>query len=148
YIESTNRCNEQCDQCPRTHLGREAERDISLMEVRGIVEQLPQLERVVLHGLGEPLLNRELPQIVRYLRERGAYVLFNTNGLLLNAERGAALIEVGLNELRVSIDGARPETYARVRGVNRKALPRILANLRTFHALKRTRGVELPRTSF
>ena len=25
YIESTSRCNEHCDQCPRTHLGREAD---------------------------------------------------------------------------------------------------------------------------
>ena len=53
YIESTSRCNEHCDQCPRTHLGREADRDISLAEVRSILDQLPQLERVVLHGLGE-----------------------------------------------------------------------------------------------
>src|SRR5215472_2266479 len=55
YIESTTRCNEFCDQCPRTHLGREADRDITLAEVRGIVEQFPVLDRVVLHGLGEPL---------------------------------------------------------------------------------------------
>src|SRR5215472_13085923 len=55
YIESTTRCNEFCDQCPRTHLGREADRDITLAEVRAIVEQFPVLDRVVLHGLGEPL---------------------------------------------------------------------------------------------
>ena len=67
YIESTTRCNEFCDQCPRTHLGREADRDISLAEVRSIVEQFPVLDRAVLHGLGEPLLNRELPEIVAYL---------------------------------------------------------------------------------
>lgn len=148
YIESTSRCNEHCDQCPRTHLGREADRDISLDEVRRILDQLPQLERVVLHGLGEPLMNPELPEIVRDVRARGAYVLFNTNALLLNAARGAALIDAGLNELRVSLDGARPETYARVRGVNRKALPHILANLRAFYALKQAHGAELPRTSF
>src|SRR5215469_5342768 len=43
YIESTTRCNEFCDQCPRTHLGREADRDITLTEVQGIVEQFPVL---------------------------------------------------------------------------------------------------------
>ena len=53
YIESTTRCNEFCDQCPRTHLGREADRDINLGEVRSIVEQFPVLDRVVLHGLAE-----------------------------------------------------------------------------------------------
>ena len=147
YIESTTRCNEKCDQCPRTHLGREADRDISLDEVRHIAEQFPHLERVVLHGLGEPLLNPELPEIVAYLRSRGAYVLFNSNALLLNESRGRALIRAGLSELRISVDGARPETYARIRGVNRKALPLIVRNLRAFEELKRTEGALAPRTS-
>jgi len=147
YIESTTRCNEFCDQCPRTHLGREADRDITLAEVRGIVEQFPVLDRVVLHGLGEPLLNRELPDIVAYLHSRGTYTLFNSNALLLNKERGRALITSGLNELRVSLDGATPVTYARVRGVNQKALPLIVKNLTQFQELRRCLGSELPRVS-
>ncbi|MEO7000946.1 MAG: radical SAM protein [Ktedonobacterales bacterium] len=147
YIESTSRCNESCDQCPRTHLGREPDRDITFAEVRRIVDQFPALERVVLHGLGEPLMNAELSQIVAYLHERGAYTLFNTNALLLNEARGRALIAAGLNELRISMDGATPATYGRVRGVNTKALPHILRNLTAFTALKQRLGVEQPRTS-
>jgi radical SAM protein with 4Fe4S-binding SPASM domain len=147
YIESTTRCNEFCDQCPRTHLGREDDRDITLAEVRGIVEQLPVLNRVVLHGLGEPLLNRELPEIVAYLHSRGVYTLFNSNALLLSEQRGQALIESGLNELRVSLDGATPATYARVRGVNQKALPHIVRNLSRFQELKRRLGSQDPKVS-
>ncbi len=147
YIESTSRCNEACDQCPRTHLGREADRDISLAEARKIVDQLPNLRRVVLHGLGEPLMNRELPQIIAYLRERGVYTLFNSNALLLNEARGRALIAAGLDELRISMDGATPATYARVRGVNQKALPHIIRNLAAFEALKRELGATQPQTS-
>jgi MoaA/NifB/PqqE/SkfB family radical SAM enzyme len=148
YLESTNRCNELCDQCPRTHLGREAERDLSLAEVIRITDQLPVLERVVLHGLGEPMLNPELPAIVAHLRSRGAYVLFNSNATALSERMGRALIEAGLNELRVSLDGATPATYARVRGVTEKTLPKILANLRRFVALKEALGAETPRLSF
>src|SRR5690242_8999463 len=74
YLESTNRCNELCDQCPRTHLKREPDRDLSLAEVIAITDQLPVLERVVLHGLGEPMLNPALPAIAAHLRRRGAYV--------------------------------------------------------------------------
>lgn len=147
YIESTTRCNESCDQCPRTHLGRDADRDITLAEVRHIVEQLPALRRVVLHGLGEPLMNRELPQIVAYLHACGVYTLFNSNALLLNEARGRALIAAGLDELRVSMDGATPATYARVRGVNQKALPHIVHHLTAFERLKRDLGAPTPRTS-
>lgn len=148
YLETTNRCNELCDQCPRTHLQREPERDLSLAEVVAITDQLPVLERVVLHGLGEPMLNPELPQIVAHLRRRGAYVLFNSNATALSERMGRALIEAGLNELRVSLDGARPETYARVRGVSARTLPKIVRNLQRFTALQRELGADLPRLSF
>ncbi len=144
YLESTSRCNEKCDQCPRTHLGREPDKDLTLAEMRSITDQLPALERVVLHGLGEPLMNPELPQMVAHLRSRGAHVLFNTNALLLNERRGRALIAADLNELRVSLDGATPATYARVRGVNEKALPLIVANLTRFTALKEELGATRP----
>ena len=133
YLESTNRCNELCDQCPRTHLKREPDRDLSLAEVEQITAQLPQLERVVLHGLGEPLLNPELPAIVAHLRQRGAYVLFNSNATALSERVGRALIDADLNELRVSLDGATPGTYARVRGVNERTLPKIIRNLATLY---------------
>ncbi|MGO8950789.1 MAG: SPASM domain-containing protein [Ktedonobacterales bacterium] len=147
YIESTTRCNEFCDQCPRTHLGREADRDITLAEVRGIAGQFPELDRVVLHGLGEPLLNKELPEIIAYLGSRGTYTLFNSNALLLSEQRGRSLIGSGLNELRISLDGATPATYARVRGVNQKALPLIVSNAKRFQNLKREMGATLPRVS-
>jgi MoaA/NifB/PqqE/SkfB family radical SAM enzyme len=148
YLESTNRCNELCDQCPRTHLGREADRDLSLDEVIRITDQLPALERVVLHGLGEPLLNPQLPAMVAHLRSRGAYVLFNSNATALSERMGRALIEANLNELRVSLDGARPETYARVRGVNAKALPKIIRNVAAFTRIRDEMGAPLPRVSF
>jgi MoaA/NifB/PqqE/SkfB family radical SAM enzyme len=148
YLESTNRCNELCDQCPRTHLGREADRDLSLDEVIRITKQLPALERVVLHGLGEPLLNPQLPAIVAHLRGRGVYTLFNSNATALSERMGRALIEANLNELRVSLDGARPETYARVRGVNAKALPKIIRNVAAFTRLRDELGASLPRVSY
>jgi len=65
YIEPTSRCNELCQQCPRTLLSREDDRDLSFDNFRYIVDQFPALERVVLHGLGEPLLNKELPRMIR-----------------------------------------------------------------------------------
>jgi MoaA/NifB/PqqE/SkfB family radical SAM enzyme len=148
YLETTNRCNELCDQCPRTHLQREEERDLTLADVIAITDQLPILERVVLHGLGEPMLNPELPAIVAHLRGRGAYVLFNSNATALSERMGRALIEAGLHELRVSLDGARPETYGRVRGVSARTLPKILRNLRRFTEMQRELGVEAPRLSF
>lgn len=148
YIESTNRCNELCDQCPRTHLGREEQADISLAQVIAITDQFPVLDRVVLHGLGEPMLNLQLPEIVAHLRQRGTYVLFNSNATALSERLGRALISAGLNEIRVSLDGASAPMYARVRGVSERTLPKIIRNLSAFTRLQRELGATHPHLSF
>ena len=145
YIEPTSRCNELCQQCPRTLLSREEDRDLSFEQFRYIVDQFPILERVVLHGLGEPLLNKELPRMIRYLKERGTYVLFNSNGILLNARRGQALIDANLDEYRLSMDGSTREMYARVRGVD--AFDKIWRNVQSFIAMQKEQRVDKPAVS-
>src|ERR1700722_9906499 len=99
-----------------------------------IVDQVPDLQRAVLHGVGEPMLVKNLPKMVRYLKERGTYVLFNTNGTVLNDINGRALIEAGLDELRVSLDAAAPAVYQMVRG--KDFFSKIVDNVRNFTQLQ------------
>jgi len=145
YIEPTSRCNELCQQCPRTLLSREDDRDLSFDNFCFIVDQFPILDRVVLHGLGEPLLNNELPRMIRYLKARGTYVLFNSNGILLNAKRGQELIDAGLDEYRLSMDGATRATYAQVRGVD--AFDKIWRNVHSFIAMQHEQQASKPAVS-
>jgi MoaA/NifB/PqqE/SkfB family radical SAM enzyme len=100
------------------------------------------LDRVVLHGLGEPLLNKDLPLMISYLKARGTYVLFNSNGILLNAKRGRALIDAGLDEYRLSMDGSTREMYARVRGVD--AFDKIWRNIRAFTSMQKEQNATKP----
>lgn len=99
----------------------------------------------MLHGLGEPLLNKDLPKMIRYLKRRGTYVLFNSNGTLLNEKRGQALIDAGLDEYRLSMDGATREMYARVRGVD--AFDKIWRNMRHFIAMQKAQDAQKPAVS-
>src|SRR5260370_3600183 len=103
------------------------------------------MERAVLHGLGEPLLNKDLPRMIAHLKARGVYVLFNTNATLLTSEWSRALIESGLDELRCSIDGADPRTYARIRGA--PLLHKIIKNLTTFMRIQKEMASSTPRAS-
>ena len=74
----------------------------------------PDVARVVLHGVGEPMLVKALPRMIRYLKDRGIYVLFNTNGTLLSRRsKHQAMIDTGLDELRVSLDAAEPRSFLR-----------------------------------
>jgi MoaA/NifB/PqqE/SkfB family radical SAM enzyme len=146
YIEVTNFCNSLCISCPLTYnhfLPQEPKRHLSWDAFRRVVDQFPRLERVVLHGIGEPLLNKDLPRFVEHLKGRGAQVLFNTNAILLDEKRGDALAAAGLDELRVSLDAVTPELYARLRGVDR--LPQVIRNLKAF--VERRGGHSQPKVS-
>jgi len=145
YLETTNRCNLLCTTCPRTYADLEPEADMSWELFTRIVDQLPNIARVVLHGVGEPMLVRELPDMVRYLKARGAYVLFNTNGTVLTIRRGRELCETGLDELRVSLDAADARSFALIRG--RDYFNRIVRNVRAFTGMQRREGLASPRVS-
>jgi radical SAM protein with 4Fe4S-binding SPASM domain len=103
------------------------------------------MERAVLHGIGEPLINQDLPRMIEYLRGRNITVLFNTNATLLTEEWGRKLIASGLDEMRCSIDGANPKTYARIRGA--PLLHKIIQNLSRFTALQAELQAPAPRVS-
>src|ERR1700712_2727845 len=116
YLEVTNRCNLLCETCPRTFEALEPPADMSWELFTRIIDQVPGVVRVVLHGVGEPMLVRDLPRMIRTLKDRGVHVLFNTNGTLLNPRKFPELVATGLDELRVSIDAADAATYKLVRG--------------------------------
>jgi MoaA/NifB/PqqE/SkfB family radical SAM enzyme len=145
YLEVTNRCNLLCETCPRTFEALEPPADMSWALFTSIVDQLPGLARAVLHGVGEPMLVRNLPRMIRYLKERGVYVLFNTNGTLLAPRRRRELIETGLDELRVSLDAAEAQSFFKVRG--RNLFDRIVRNVGEFAALQKQLGAATPRLS-
>ena len=145
YLETTSRCNSRCETCILTFGGREPEKDLGWEEFRRVVDQFPALERVLLHGIGEPLLNRALPRMIGHLKGRGATVLFNSNAITLSPRLRTALIESGLDELRVSLDAATAPTYDKVRGVD--AFDRVVANLSALAAAKREAGAARPRVS-
>lgn len=145
YVETTNRCNLKCRTCPQYFGMPEEFADLTPELVERILDQFPFVRRVVLHGIGEPLLNRDLPQIIQNVKRRGAYALFNTNGLLLRGRLVEPIIRAGLDELRVSVDSASPETYALVRGTD--GFARIIENLRGLAQLKETLGSMTPKVS-
>ncbi len=145
YLEVTNRCNLLCETCPRTFEELEPPADMSWELFTRIVDQVPNVARAVLHGVGEPMLVRNLPRMIRYLKDRGTYVLFNTNGTLLRPTKFQELIDTGLDELRVSLDAADATTYKAVRG--RDFFARIVRDVRRLADFEIKAGVDTPRLS-
>ena len=108
--------------------------DMSWELFTSIVDQVPDLAQAVLHGVGEPMLVENLPRMVRYLKDRGVYVLFNTNGTVLNERNGRALIAAELDELRVSLDASNRKSFKEIRG--KDYFRRIVRNVRAFRDLQ------------
>ena len=143
HLEITNRCNSLCATCVRT---REPEPwlDISKPDIARLLAPLESLTSVALQVNGEPLLYRGLPELIEYIKRRKVHVELNTNGVALRRQRADQLLACGLDQLNVSIDASRPETYARIRGVD--ALGRIKDNVARFMA-RRGPGGRSPRVA-
>jgi len=146
YIETSNRCNSLCQTCPLTFFGSPGgAHDLGFEDFRSIVDQVPDLERVVLHGIGEPLLNRHLPRMIAHLKGRGVHTLFNSNAILLTRKWRELLLDSGLDEYRASLDAATPETYRAIRGV--PLHDRVVRNIGDFVAARDARGLTRPKIS-
>ena len=116
FIEATNRCNLHCQTCPRTFFEFEPPRTLSFEAFVRIAEQFPGMERALLHGIGEPLINSALPRMIAYLKEQDVEVLINSNGTLLTRRWQEELVACGLDAYRCSIDAAEAATFSRIRG--------------------------------
>jgi radical SAM protein with 4Fe4S-binding SPASM domain len=104
---------------------------------------------VGLNGMCEPLLSPDLPEIVAYARSKGMVdVMFNTNGLLLDADISRRLIRAGLTRIMISLDASTEETYRKIRAGSN--FERVTENVRSFIRLRRELGRALPvvRVSF
>ncbi len=81
-----------------------------------IVEQIGEtLYKVILCHWGEPLLNRELPALVRIFHDAGIYTTFDTNMTLMTEELAEQLVDAGLDAISASIDGVAQASYAKYR---------------------------------
>jgi MoaA/NifB/PqqE/SkfB family radical SAM enzyme len=94
-----------------------------------------------LGGYGEPLFHPGIVGMVRDAKTAGASVELITNGMLLNEDRARSLIAAGLDVLWVSLDGAKPDSYADVRlGA---ALKDVIANVTRLRDLRGESGPQI-----
>ncbi len=130
-LSVTDRCNLRCQYCmPERDYVWLPRRDIlDFEEISRLVDVFAELgvERVRLTG-GEPLVRRNLPELVRLLASKASLrdLALTTNGVLLS-DQAAALREAGLHRVTVSLDTLVRERFQRLARFDE--LPRVLAGL-------------------
>lgn len=114
-MELNGGCNYKCPMCPQAD-GRERDflKKLPLEMFKRIVDDAAQygLNTVSLHGSGEPTLNRDMPDFVRYVKDKGLRCVSFTNGYRLDEAMSRKLIEAGLDVLRISCIGFDRKSYA------------------------------------
>jgi len=114
-IEPTNICNLQCPLCPSGNgTLKRAKGYMSLTTFKNIVDQVHKKSfMIVLWNQGEPLLNKDILQMIRYASDKKMFTLLSTNGNI-NIDANT-LVKSGLDSLIISLDGAVQETYNKYR---------------------------------
>lgn len=127
FIDPCNLCNFRCGFCAVQTADAELpfKKQLMPMELyRKVIDDTAafsdRLKMLRLSQHGEPLLHPELPQMIRYAKERGVseFIEIVTNGSKLNPELNEQLVESGLDRVRISIEEISGEGYCRMAGAN------------------------------
>jgi len=137
FIDPVNLCNLRCPLCPtgRGVLARPSGR-MPLADLQRIIDEIaPYAYRVELYNWGEPLLHPDIFDMICYVAQHRISVGLSSNLNHLDASMARQLVESGLAQIAVSIDGATQESYGAYR--RRGSLDDALSNLRLLIETKR-----------
>lgn len=116
-FEPTTSCNLRCPECPSGL--RAFTRPIGMLEKdffrKTINELAPDLTYLIFYFQGEPYLNPDFLDMVKYASQKKIYTATSTNAHYLNDENAKRTIESGLDRLIISIDGTTQDVYQQYR---------------------------------
>ncbi len=116
-IEPTTSCNLRCPQCPSGL--REFTRNTGMLDLplyKKIIDETHQeLVWLILYFQGEPFLNKQFLEFVKYAAQKNIYTATSSNAHYFTDEMAKATVESGLDRLIISIDGTTQDTYGKYR---------------------------------
>lgn len=115
-IEVTDRCNSRCITC---HYWKNKGRDLPKKLIDKFVNELLDWlghREIMLTG-GEPLLRRDIFEIINNIYLKGGYAKILTNGLLLDDKTIDRLVKSHISKIAISVNGIDPKIHDSSRGV-------------------------------
>ena len=135
YFEPTSNCNLNCTMCFRRTWFDETPGDMTPETYKNALDTMPDtVETIFFGGMGEPLFNKNIIEMVRLAALKVPDVQLLTNATLLDAEMARALLDAGLTMLWISIDSFEKEDYESIR-LNSK-FDLVTRNMRTFNGAR------------
>ncbi|OYY07821.1 MAG: radical SAM protein, partial [Sphingobacteriia bacterium 35-36-14] len=116
-FEPTTSCNLRCPECPSGL--REFTRPTGMLQKNFFQETIDEIAQDILYLIfyfqGEPYLNPQFLEMVKYANQKGIYTATSTNAHYLNDENARKTVESGLDRLIISIDGTTQDVYQQYR---------------------------------
>ncbi|MBN1051164.1 radical SAM protein [Clostridium botulinum] len=130
-IDPVNLCNFKCKFCPTgdKKLLESVNRPNGIMDLKLFKKAVDdirnfdkKLKKLFLYKDGEPLLNKNLGEMIKYAKSQDVAqsVDLTTNGALLDKDRAIEIIESGLDKIRISIESVSDKGYKLVTDTNVK----------------------------
>jgi MoaA/NifB/PqqE/SkfB family radical SAM enzyme len=140
-MDVSGACNLNCTMCSLKEWFPKSEPKMMSPEiVDKIVSYVKNIKHITLQCNCEPLINPDVHLIIQSLKKENPSIVVSlvTNGTLLSMERSQQLIQGGVDEIAISIDGATKESYERVRkGAN---FEKVMENISNFNRLRERDG--------
>jgi radical SAM protein with 4Fe4S-binding SPASM domain len=116
-IEPANYCNLSCPHCPTGRkLIDKTDKRLTINDFKQYIDSLlPELMYLNLYFQGEPLLNKDLPEMIRYASDKGVFTCVSTNGTALTEDIIKRLRRSGVGRFIICLDGATAESYSQYR---------------------------------
>jgi len=144
-VEVTTRCDKKCIICEHTYWN-EKSMDLSFDDFKKIVHQFPNLIWFNPTGEGSAFLNKDFPKMLRYLKSKSIFIFMNDHFDMLNEDLIREIMEIGVDRIEVSMDGATKETYEKIK--RRCDFNKVIDNLKTLFRLKREMNWPFPEICF
>lgn len=144
-IETTTRCNLRCIMCEHTYWDEKG-RDMSFEDFKMIVDQFPDLKWIGLTGIGESFLQKDFLDMLRYVKKKPVIIELFDPFHRLDEDIAKELINIGIEEMYVSMDAATKETYEKIRiGAS---FEKVIENIKSFVEIKAKKGTYFPILDF
>src|SRR6201987_41927 len=116
-FEPTTSCNLRCPECPSGL--RAFTRPTGMLKKDFFRQTIDEIHKELLYLIfyfqGEPFLNPDFLEMVKYAHDKGIYTATSTNAHYLTDEKAKRTIESGLDRLIISIDGTTQDVYKQYR---------------------------------